>query len=39
MAIIWIVCQTCKGARRWIVNGQMVICTACNGTGGENVIV
>lgn len=39
MAVKWIVCSECKGQRRWIVLGKMVLCRTCNGTGGHFEII
>lgn len=33
MAVIWVDCSVCKGAGLWLVNGKVVICTNCSGTG------
>lgn len=36
---IWVDCDICAGAGLWLVNGHVMLCRACNGTGKVRRIV
>lgn len=36
---IWVDCGICKGAGFWVVNGHVVNCLKCSGTGKVRQVV